>query len=266
MMMDQWERNRLNFEGVWHGTSHWHVRQDDGELRLQQPSTVVEHTRYAISFEDANTGLWDGTGLFLAPGGAAQYPLSRTTYNASGACWQFEAAGGQSSLEVANDQPRFGHEINFFHGRSRSMLVLLWKPDGSDWRLNAIGAVAFRCQRSQEREPARPQTSSIEALLAPLDGWRGVVERFHPLPGVAGQVSALQPLPWDPQPFLQAELRDVFIDGLVCGVPEHLPSGGFRLEVGCLQPMRFQQLSIVFDDQRKLQYWERRLFAPSSEA
>ena len=55
MMMDQWERNRLNFEGVWHGTSHWHARQDDGELRLQQPSTVVENTRYAISFEDATT-------------------------------------------------------------------------------------------------------------------------------------------------------------------------------------------------------------------
>ena len=74
--------------------------KDDGELDLRQPTTVVENTRYAISFEDADTGLWDGTGLFLAPGGAAQYPLSRSTYNGSGACWQFEAAGGQSSLEV----------------------------------------------------------------------------------------------------------------------------------------------------------------------
>ena len=182
-MTDQWERNRLNFEGVWQGRSQWYVRQDDGELDLQQPTTVVENTRYAISFEDADTGLWDGTGLFLAPGGAAQYPLSRSTYNGSGACWQFEAAGGQSSLEVPTDLPRFGHEINFFCGRSRSMLVLLWKPDGSDWRLNAIGAVAFRCQLSDEKEPARPQPSSIEALLAPLQGCSGVVERLSPNPG-----------------------------------------------------------------------------------
>ena len=265
-MTDQWERNRLNFEGVWHGRSQWYVRQEGGELRLDQPSTVVENTRYAISFDDADTGLWDGTGLFLAPGGAAQYPLSRSTYNASGACWQLEGAGGQSSLQVPTDQPRFGHEINLFHGRSRSMLVLLWKPDGSDWRLNAIGAVAFRCQRSEACEPARPQASSIEALLAPLDGWQGVAERMEPQPGVAAQPSIPEPITWDPQPFLQAELQGVFADGLVCGVPERLPSGGFRLEVGCLQPTRFQQLSIVFDQQQTLQCWERRLFAPSHGA
>ena len=69
---------------------------------------------------------------WLCRGSAAQYPLSRSTYNSSGACWQFEAAGGQSSLEVPTDLPRFGHEINLFCGRSRSMLVLLWKPDGSE--------------------------------------------------------------------------------------------------------------------------------------
>ena len=260
-MTDQWERNRLNFEGVWQGRSQWYARQEDQELDLRHPTTVVENTRYAISFEDADSGLWDGTGLFLAPGGAAQYPLSRSTYNSSGACWQFEAAGGQSSLEVPTDLPRFGHEINFFCGRSRSMLVLLWKPDGSEWRLNAIGAVAFRCQLSEEQDPPRPQPSSIEALLAPLQGCSGVIERFEPQPGVAGQASEPELISWDPQPFLQAEVRGVFADGLVCGVPKRLPGCGFRLEVGCLQPLRFQQLSIVFDDQRRLQCWERRAFS-----
>ena len=265
-MTDQWERNRLNFEGVWQGRSQWYVRKDDGELDLRQPTTVVENTRYAISFEDADTGLWDGTGLFLAPGGAAQYPLSRSTYNGSGACWQFEAAGGQSSLDVPTDLPRFGHEINFFCGRSRSMLVLLWKPDGSEWRLNAIGAVAFRCQLSGEKKPARPQPSSIEALLAPLQGCSGVIERFCPQPGLSGQPSVPEPIRWDPQPFLQAEVGGVFADGLVCGVPERLPGAGFRLEVGCLQPSHFQQLSIVFDDQSRLQFWERRLFPASPKS
>ena len=265
-MTDQWEHNRLNFEGVWQGRSQWYARQVDGELDLRQPSTVVENTRYAISFEDADTGLWDGTGLFLAPGGAAQYPLSRSTYNGSGACWQFQSAGGQSSLEVPTELPRFGHEINFFCGRSRSMLVLLWKPDGSEWRLNAIGAVAFRCQLSEEQEPSRAQHSSIEALLAPLQGCSGVIERFEPQPGVAGQASEPEPISWDPQPFLEAEVHGVFADGLVCGVPKRLPCSGFRLEVGCLQPSRFQQLSIVFDDQRRLQCWERRLFPASPES
>ena len=189
-MTDQWELNRINFEGVWQGNSHWYVRRDDGELDFRQPTSVVSNTRYAISFEDADNGLWEGTGLFFAPGGAAQYALSRSTYNASGACWQFAGAGGQSSLEVSDDLGRFGHEINFFHGRSRSMLVLLWKQDGCDWRLNAIGAVAFRCQLSKELEPSRRQANSMSALLKPLDGCSGVVERFNPFSGVAGLSSA----------------------------------------------------------------------------
>ncbi len=260
-MTDQWEHNRLNFEGLWQGNSHWYVRRDDGELDLRQPTSIVGQTRYAISFEDADTGLWDGTGLFFAPGGAAQYALSRSDYNASGACWQFAGAGGQSSLEVSDDMRRFGHEINFFHGRSRSMLVLIWKPDGLNWRLNTIGAVAFRCQLSEEMEPSRPQASSIGALLKPLDGCSGVVERFNPLSGVTGRSSTPESVRWDPEPFLQAELRGVFNDGLACGVPERLPYGGFRLEVGCLQPSRFQELRIDFDEHHRLRYWERLLFA-----
>ena len=260
-MTDQWELNRINFEGVWQGNSHWYVRRDDGELDLRQPTSVVSNTRYAISFEDADNGLWEGTGLFFAPGGAAQYALSRSTYNASGACWQFAGAGGQSSLEVSDDLGRFGHEINFFHGRSRSMLVLLWKQDGCDWRLNAIGAVAFRCQLSKEIEPSRRQANSMSALLKPLDGCSGVVERFNPFSGVAGLSSAPEFVQWDPEPFLQAELQGVFNDGLACGVPERLPNGGFRLEVGCLQPSHFQQLRIDFDEHHRLRWWERLLFA-----
>ena len=239
--------------------------KDDGELDLQQPTTVVENTRYAISFEDADTGLWDGTGLFLAPGGAAQYPLSRSTYNGSGACWQFEAAGGQSSLEVPTDLPRFGHEINFFCGRSRSMLVLLWKPDGSEWRLNAIGAVAFRCQLSEEQEPARAPAQLDRSVAGAVAGLLWCDRTLPPQPG-PGQPSVPEPISWDPQPFLEAEVHGVFADGLVCGVPERLPGAGFRLEVGCLQPSRFQQLSIVFDDQRRLQCWERRLFPASPKS
>ena len=92
-MTDQWERNRLNFEGVWQGNRHWYVRRDNGELDFRQPTSVVGNTRYAINFEDADTGLWEGTGLFFAPGGAAHYALSRSTYNASGAAGNLQVLG-----------------------------------------------------------------------------------------------------------------------------------------------------------------------------
>ena len=40
MMTDQWERNCLNFEGVWQGKSQWYVRQENGYLDLQQLSLI----------------------------------------------------------------------------------------------------------------------------------------------------------------------------------------------------------------------------------
>ena len=44
-MTDQWELNRINFEGVWQGNSHWYVRRDDGELDFRQTTSVVSNTQ-----------------------------------------------------------------------------------------------------------------------------------------------------------------------------------------------------------------------------
>jgi hypothetical protein len=163
----QWELNRRNFQGRWCGSSQWFLRDDHGVLDLEQPSRVIDDTCYAISFSDADTGMWDGSGLLFAPDGRRRLPLSRAGYNSTGQCWQFPGAGGQSSLAVDPQQSRFGHELNLFqhgpHWRSRSMLVLLWgrrdpgaesPGDGSPtWQLDAVGAVSFRCSLSDAAEP-----------------------------------------------------------------------------------------------------------------
>ena len=123
-MTDQWTLNRRNFEGHWQGCGHWFERDDSNQLDLQVPSRRIDPTTYIISFSDEDHGVWDGSGLAFAPGGRATYSISRATYNGGGGCWQFPGAGGQSSLGLNADRPRFGHEINLFCGSSRSMLVL----------------------------------------------------------------------------------------------------------------------------------------------
>ena len=64
-MTNQWTLNRLNFEGCWQGRGCWHVRDSEGDLNFATPTRVITPTRYAISFSDEDTGVWDGSGLFL---------------------------------------------------------------------------------------------------------------------------------------------------------------------------------------------------------
>ncbi len=210
-MTDQWTLNRRNFAG------HW------------------------ISFSDDDHGVWDGSGLAFAPGGKATYPISRATYNAGGGCWQFPGAGGQSSRGLDAERPRFGHEINLFCGRSRSMLVLLWEPLDGGWRLQRVGAVGFRCLNSTDPEPDRPACGTPEALLAPVQGWSGERQMLN------NDCSAAMP------------------DGLVFSVPSEIPEQPFSLEIGGrLGAVLFQQISIHFDPSGQLMAWERRRFRPDA--
>ena len=124
-MTDQWMLNRSNFAGRWQGPGIWFGRDGSDRLDLTSPQRVIDPTTYVIRFSDADHGVWDGSGLAFAPGGQATYDISRSSYNAGGGCWQFEGAGGQSSLRLDLARGRFGHEINLFRGRSRSMLSLI---------------------------------------------------------------------------------------------------------------------------------------------
>ncbi|MFM7312203.1 MAG: hypothetical protein ACKO0M_03390 [Cyanobium sp.] len=266
----QWAFNRLNFEGRWQGTSHWYLRSAQtagGPLAFAKPDRLIDDTCYAITFTDADTGVWDGSGLLFAPEGRRRLPLSRRTYNQGGFCWQFAGAGGQSSLAVEAQAPRFGHEINHFHGRSRSMLVLLWDRQAADlpgpWRLSAVGAVAFRCALSAAPEPPR-STAAAEELLALVEGWPGREEVLEP-----GLWPAQDPGPQPAPPFRAAAFRAAgrcvaLADRQLFAVPEELPPGGFRLESGCLlTPRLFQQISLRFDADQRLSRIERRRFRPA---
>ncbi len=266
----QWWLNRRNFEGRWCGTSHWYLRPRDddgvaGPLDLARPSRTIPDTCYAISFSDPDTGLWDGSGLLLAPGGRRRLPLSRATYNSGGLCWQFAGAGGQSSLAVDPAQPRFGHELNLFHRRSRSMLVLLYAPLGSGaaqrWQLDAVAAVAFRCGLSTPADPARPAASDWRGLLAEQEGWPGSVERIEPHRWPAEDPSPRPCGAFRAADFALHEPTAGFVDGLVCSVPEQLPAGAFVLQAGCrLDPDTFHQVSLHFDTDQRLTAWELRRF------
>lgn len=262
-MADQWSLNRANFEGRWQGSAAWFERDGDRPINWVQPTRVIDPTTYAISFSEPDLGLWDGSGLFFAPGGVAQYPISRDTYNNGGGCWQFPGAGGQSSLHLDPHRSRFGHEINLFHERSRSMLVLIWTFIGTCWRLQVAGAVRFSCATAvlPERQPVKRTTP--EALLNSLRGWSGVVERLIPQPGVDGVVRLGDVISFEPDRFLLHPLSTVMPNGLVFSVPEQLPTRSFRLEIGgLLGPVLFQHVSIVFDEKGDLTSWERVLFRP----
>jgi hypothetical protein len=272
----QWALNRRNFEGRWCAASTWFLRDGRGGLDLHTPSRVIADTCYSISFSDDDSGVWDGSGLLFAPDGRRRLPLSRAGYNSGGQCWQFAGAAGQSSLEVDPAQTRYGHEINLFHGRSRSMLVLLWgrRDPGGDgpgsgspfWQLDAVGAVPFRCSLSEPVEPPRPLRPWPD-LLAEQRGWPGLLERLEP-GGWPGHDPSPEPCdPFDPALFHQAlpggtrALVAGCVDGLVFAVPEILPVDSFRLQVGCrLAPDRFELISIHFGADQRLQCWERRRF------
>ena len=260
-MTDQWTLNRRNFAGHWHGCGHWFERDAADRLELQQPSRRIDPTTYTISFSDNDHGVWDGSGLAFAPGGQATYPISRATYNAGGGCWQFTGAGGQSSLGLDPDRPRFGHEINLFRGRSRSMLVLLWELRDSRWRLQCVGAVGFRCRSSPDPEPDRPACGTPEALLAPVRGWTGERQLLRPQPGVNGQAEDAVPMVFDLRQLLHNDCSAVMPDGLVFSVPSEIPDQPFSLEIGGrLGAQLFQQISIHFDGTGQLKAWERRCF------
>lgn len=282
----QWQLNRRNFEGRWCGSSHWYLRGEagadgDGSLDLRQPSRQIHDTCYAISFRDADHGLWDGSGLLFAPGGRRQLEISRSTYNRSGACWQFAGAGGQSSLVLDPEQSRWGHEVNFFAGRSRSMLVLLWGrrdgdrqrragstaqappgESGNGWRLDSIAAVAFRCTLASQPDPPRAAAASVEELLEEQRGWPGMLETLRPGEWPADPAPAQACGGFQPERFqTRGGLSAGFADGLVCSVPEWLPRGPFQLQVGCrINPDRFEQLSLRIDAAGRLTQWQRRCF------
>jgi hypothetical protein len=260
-----WEWMRDSFDGDWLGTTTWYERDSHG-VNLERGITNATPSLYAIRFADAHSGEWHGTGLRYAPGGERRFPLHRHTYNLGYNCWHFLQTAGQSSLRMDADLAKAGHEVNFFHGRSRSMLVVLYQPwaDGH-LRLESIAATSFRCERS-EPEPSRPGFTSLEALLVVPAGWPGMESTLNP--GVHSEQTAPgRPCPgFTADTFLQHGVSGVFEDQLVCSLPDQLPVGSFELHVGCLvEPETFVHCLIGFDADHHLVGWRERRYHPTKQ-
>lgn len=256
----QWERMRASFDGDWQGITTWYGRDGEG-MNLTQGTASAEVSRYSIRFSDAHTGEWHGTGLRFAPGGERRFPLYRRTYNLGHNCWHFPHTAGQSSLQMDGGIARAGHEVNFFNGRSRSMLVVLYQqqPDGQ-MLLDSIAATPFRCQRTAP-EAERDQFQSLEELFAAVSGWRGGEAKL--LPGCSAELTT-SPKPTAPfraDTFAVHNVNGLFADNLICSLPDRLPEDAFQLHIGCcLDAASFVHVVIGFDERHDLTGWVERRF------
>ncbi|WP_043368577.1 hypothetical protein [Cyanobium sp. PCC 7001] len=273
----QWQLNRENFEGRWQGPTRWYGRNDEGALDLKNPELELPHSTYTIQFDSPSSGSWHGVGLRFAPGGERRIPLAAHTYNQGGSCWQFPGAGGQSSLQVPEPPAaggaagsRFGHEINLFQGRSRTMLVALWLPQpgapqgARPWRLDQLAVTPFRCSLGPQ-DPPRPAVDHPQEFLEPLSGWVGERERLQPGRWPEHDEPAEACETFEPAGFNAAGLAAGFADGLVACLPEWLPEAAFTLEVGALlEPHLFTRITLRFNAAGQLEAWERRRYRPAA--
>ena len=256
----QWDLMRASFDGDWLGKTTWYVRSPNG-IDLKHGRCSPVESLYAIRFSDKSRGEWHGTGLRFAPGGERRFPLNRDQYNLGHNCWHFPETAGQSSLEVGERTTRVGHEVNFFIGRSRSMLVALYQRQADGWMtLDSIAATAFRCQRAN-LDPAREQMESMEAVLSIVAGWPGIEQEL--MPGMLqGPLEPSQPAPnFEPEIFKAQDINGVFSDNLICGLPDKMPNDSFMLYFGCLLDAKsFAHLIIDFDLNHKLARWKERRY------
>ncbi|MGL6132939.1 MAG: hypothetical protein ACRC1L_01920 [Prochlorococcaceae cyanobacterium] len=259
----QWDLMRASFDGDWLGMTTWYGRDAHG-MDLNHGTCNPTGSLYAIRFSDADTGEWHGTGLRFAPGRERRFPLNRHHYNLGNNCWHFPETAGQSSLEMGGSAARAGHEVNFFTGRSRSMLVALYQRQ-ADGRmiLDSIAAIPFRCKRAHQ-DPVREQPESLDALFMTVAGWPGVEQELRP--GLSSELATqIKPLkPFNAESLCRHDVNGFFLDNLICSLPGCLPEGSFALHFGCLlDASSFVHLIIDYDENHQLIRWVERRYHPT---
>lgn len=259
----QWDLMRASFDGDWLGMTTWYSRDDHG-MDLDHGTCNPSGSLYAIRFSDADTGEWHGTGLRFAPGGERRFPLNRHHYNLGNNCWHFPETAGQSSLEMGGSAARAGHEVNFFTGRSRSMLVALYQRQADGWMtLDSIAATPFRCQRAR-LDPLRDQPQSLDALFKTIEGWPGVEQELRPGLWPECATSSQPQMPFNAESFRRHEVNGLFLDNLVCSLPDSVPEGSFSLHFGCLlDASSFVHLIIDYGGNHRLIRWVERRYHPT---
>jgi len=262
----QWDLMRASFDGDWLGMTTWYGRNANG-MDLNHGTGSPTESLYTIRFSDSHTGEWHGTGLQFAPGGERRFPLNRHNYNLGHNCWHFPETAGQSSLEIGGSTTRAGHEVNFFNGRSRSMLVALYQRQ-ADGRmiLESIAATPFRCQRAH-LDPAREQMGSMDALFSTVAGWPGIEQELRPGMQQETLAASTHVAPnFDAKNFCLQNISGIFVDNLICGLPDVMPKGAFKLHFGCLlSPNSFTHLIIDYDSNYKLMRWVERRYQPTMQ-
>ena len=259
----QWDLMRASFDGDWQGVTSWYGRDSTG-MNLTRGDSDPAGSIYAIRFSDANTGLWHGTGLRFAPGGERRFPLFRHSYNLSNNCWHFPDTAGQSSLEMDGSAGRAGHEVNFFNGRSRSMLIALYqRREDQSMVLQSIAATPFRCKRALI-DPVRPKPDSMHDVFQAITGWPGIEQELRPGQGSENSTQGKSIAGFDAVSFRKYDINGCFLDGLLCSLPECLPEGAFDLNFGCLlNANSFVHLIIGYDGSHQLVSWVERRYQPT---
>ena len=260
----QWELMKRNFLGKWQGTALWYesdvhgsfVASMKGEV-LPPPSLSIPDTEYFIYSLDADTVIWHGKGLKFAPGGEKILNISRATTNASGRSFNIGGAGGQCSVDFKSSS--FGMEINFFHERSRSMIIVLYKPGSTSGKffLDRICIVPFRCGLGYSFPLKPSQTAvrrSVSTLLAGLSEktcrmqWMSHSRALDETDG--GEVQTMPTRSMLLFEDSDSRLVQSFDDDLVCSVPlEVTAEQHCELVFGCRHTDHlFQAVTIVYSN------------------
>ena len=242
----QWELFKHNFLGKWQGRGLWYDSDDHtsfvANLRskeLPPPSKIMPEMESSFYSLDADTVLFRGKGFRISPGGERKF--SRTTFDELGHRFLIGQTGGQCSVDFKSSS--FGMEINFFHERSRSMIVVLYKPGSTSGKffLDRICIAPFRCGLGCSF-PLKPlQTAvrrSVSTLLAGLSEktcrmqW---MSHSHALDETDG--GEVQTMPTRSMLLFEdsdSRLVQSFDDDLVCSVPlEVAADQDSKLVFGC---------------------------------
>lgn len=208
--------------------------------------------------------------------------LSRGGYNggpgSGGNCLQFPGLGGQSAPVMnptaANIPAKCGHEINFFYGRSRSMIVALWALDSVAkepvLRLSSVGIAPFRDGLSSQKESkvrTCGKAGTALDMVGALQGWVGVRDVYTRQVLPEGNLAYTPtPVNFDLDVYTKAPACHRFTDNLIFAGPEVIDGKGpFNLVFGC-QPAEdlYKQLTIAFDPSGTLVDWTLDQFSPKT--
>ena len=269
----QWNLMKENFCGKWQGDTSWYKRDSgDGDDRLtvsqfaahlntapSAPTQLIKDSEYHIYMTDADNGIWHGKGLRFANGGEKKISISRAKKSDdSKKAFEFPGMGAQISPNTSGSI--FAWEANFFHERSRSMIILMYKlvnsEEGSSvHELDSIGIAPFRCglssPKTPEKIPQKDERRTIAKLFEGVDSMQGTLlwsSHTQDLDEVGDKIdSVTESMDFFIHPENYPDrLCDSFDDDIVCSLPFTINKDGpCKVVTGCRHSKDFLQICTV---------------------